>query len=272
MSTPRTAGAKAAMAEPGPNRRRRVLIALDSAARCEVLLDTAARLAGHLRAELEALFVEDADLVRLAGLPFVREVGRQGAPRGLDPEQMQRVLAGHAAEVERLLGESARRARLQWRFQIARGRLLQELLAASAEGDLVVLARRGLQPVEALRRATVAVAAAAPVLVVWQDSQAGRHALAAAADIAELESRPLRVLVAASGPSAAARLWQAVQSALGDFRGAAAYRQLPDLGPATLAEAARIEGADRLVQALPSSAEELEALSSRLPCPLVLVR
>lgn len=258
------------MAEPVPTRHRRVLIALDSAARCEVLLDTAARLAGHLRAELEALFVEDADLVRLAGLPFVREVGRQGTPRGLDPDQMQRVLADHAAEVERLLGESARRAQLQWRFQIARGRLLQELLSASAEGDLVLLARRGLQPVEAMRRARLAVAA--PVLVVWQDSPAGRHALAAAADIAELESRPLLVLVAASGPSAAARLWQAVRSALGDFRGVAAYRQLPDLGPATLAEAARIEGADRLVQALPSSAEELEMLSSRLPCPLVLVR
>ncbi len=264
------------MAEPVAVRRR-VLIALDSAARCEAVLDAGVRLAAHLRADVEAMFVEDADLLRLAGLPFVREVGRHGAPRGLDPEGVQRALAGYAAEVERVLGDSARRARLQWRFQVAHGRLLHELLAASTEGDLLMLARLGARPIEALRgAAVVSRALAAPVLVVWRDDEAGWRALNVAAEIAELEARPLLVLIAASGPRAAAQTWQRVQAALAevgvDLRGLISYRQLPDLTPATVADAARVEGADRLIQTLATSAEELEALTTRLTCPLVLVR
>lgn len=57
----------------------RVLIALDANLRSLDALRLAAELAARLEAELLALFVEDVNLIRLAGLPFAREVDRSSA-------------------------------------------------------------------------------------------------------------------------------------------------------------------------------------------------
>ncbi len=54
---------------------RRILVALDASGASLAALDAAARLAATLEAELLGLFVEDEDLLRLAGLPCAREVG-----------------------------------------------------------------------------------------------------------------------------------------------------------------------------------------------------
>ena len=53
---------------------KRILVALDASAANRTALQTAALLASELQAELQALFVEDINLLRLAELPFAREV------------------------------------------------------------------------------------------------------------------------------------------------------------------------------------------------------
>ena len=52
----------------------RVVVPLDAASENRTAIDTAARLAARAKAPLHGIFVEDEDLLRLAGLPFARQV------------------------------------------------------------------------------------------------------------------------------------------------------------------------------------------------------
>ncbi len=123
-----------------PVKTRRVVVGLDAAPQSRVALAAAAALASQLRAELDALFVENADLLRLAGLPFARELGFPSASlRRLDPETMQRSLRAHAAEARRALTTAAGRVDVHWSFRVARGSMVDEVLAAAAEAELAVL-------------------------------------------------------------------------------------------------------------------------------------
>src|SRR5574341_70137 len=122
----------------------RILLALDASARGLAAMRAAAELAAGLRAELDALFVEDIDLLRLAALPFAREVGFWSASgRTLGFDELERTLRAQAARTQRLLDEAAKRLHLQWRFNVARGRVLPEVMAKVPDVDLVVLGKAG---------------------------------------------------------------------------------------------------------------------------------
>ena len=72
---------------------RRILVALDASQHSLAALEAASELAEALKAELVGIFVEDVNLLNLAGLPFVREVGYpSGAARPLDSPSMERAL------------------------------------------------------------------------------------------------------------------------------------------------------------------------------------
>ena len=53
---------------------RRILVALDGSYHSLAALEAAAELAASLEAELHGLFVEDVNLLRVAGSPVAREV------------------------------------------------------------------------------------------------------------------------------------------------------------------------------------------------------
>ena len=56
-----------------------------------------ARLMAEVQAELVGLFIEDAELLRFAALPFAEEVGLAGRPRAVDAAVMERALRAQAA-------------------------------------------------------------------------------------------------------------------------------------------------------------------------------
>lgn len=117
-----------------------MVVGLEAAPHSQAALAAAAAIAARLRAELEALFVEDTELVRLAGLPFAREMGYPSASlRRLDPQTMERSFRAHAAEARRALTAAAERVDVRWSFRVARGSVIDELFAAAAEADLAVL-------------------------------------------------------------------------------------------------------------------------------------
>lgn len=119
--------------------RRRIVVLLDASAPGMEALEVAAARAAELNAELIAVFVEDADLLHLAGLPFAREIGVASAThRAMDAGAMRRSLRALAEEARRSIEAVARRTPLQWSFSVARGALDAELLAAAAEADLIV--------------------------------------------------------------------------------------------------------------------------------------
>ena len=78
---------------------RRILVVLDASPFGLEALEAAAGLAARLRAELQGLFVEDVDLLRLAGLPFARELAYSSSQRRLDVATMEHVLFGTAEAV-----------------------------------------------------------------------------------------------------------------------------------------------------------------------------
>jgi len=118
---------------------RRVIVGLEGLPRSRAALQAAADIAARSEAELLALFVEDANLLEWAALPFAREVGFPSAlTRAPDPLALERTLRALARDAERMLAALARGTPLRWSYRVARGALMRELLAAAAETDLVV--------------------------------------------------------------------------------------------------------------------------------------
>lgn len=123
---------------------RRIVVLLDASAPGRAALEAAAARAAELDAELVAVFVEDADLLNLAGLPFAREIGFASAmSRTMDAAVMERSLRALAQEARRSVEAIAKRKPLQWSFRIAHGMLSEEMLLAAAGADLVIEALCG---------------------------------------------------------------------------------------------------------------------------------
>ena len=229
---------------------RRILVALDASAHSLAALEAAADLAAAMQAEIEGLFVEDINLIRLASLPFVREVRHTASLAALDLEQMERALKAQAAEARQALAEAAGRARVRWSFRVSRGHVAREVLAAASAADLVTLGRQGRSArlgspparlgstaLEALVGAPVALLlvehrragvrgrhrgpgagagpeGGRPVLVVCDDSPGAARALDAAACLAEASGVALTILLLADDGDATRELERGVARSL----------------------------------------------------------
>ena len=190
---------------------RRIVVALDASSHSHAALAAAVALAGRLQAELQGIFVEDVNLLRLAELPFAREV-RFGLPaaRPVQGEELLRGLRARAAVLRRELAELAEQNKVSSTFRVVRGAVAGELIAAALEADVLALGRMGHSLSRRARlgstaRAAIARAASAvllvqpeadvgPVLVLYDGSPGGGRALALAAEIGG-EGGELRVLV-----------------------------------------------------------------------------
>ncbi|MEJ2343030.1 MAG: universal stress protein [Gemmatimonadales bacterium] len=101
------------MADEAPARPtsiRRIVVALDASRSSLAALEAAAELAAAVNAELAGLFVEDENLVRLAGLPLAREFDRiSERPRSMDTAQLRRHMARQAQQARRALSQQGPR-------------------------------------------------------------------------------------------------------------------------------------------------------------------
>lgn len=146
---------------------RRVVVGLESSPQARSALRTAAELARRMQAELVGLFVENENLLRLAGLPFACEVCSPSAvTRGIDIKRMERQLRAMADDSRRRLAAAAGQPSLRWSFRVSRGVAGLELLAAGTRSDLVVVATS--QWTQVLEGA--AAGASASVLLLHQDA------------------------------------------------------------------------------------------------------
>jgi nucleotide-binding universal stress UspA family protein len=272
---------------------RRIVVGLDASPHSLAALEAAADLAARLEAELVGMFVEDINLLRLAELPFAREVGTfSGTRRRLDLSQVERQLRAQAERARRALAMHADRVQVRWSFQVTRGGVAPELLTGASDADLVVLGRTS-QPLRTTRRlgstargvASEATCPALvvscarqlrlPVLVVMDDSQLAWKALAVAASLVREEDRHLAIFVLAQGMDAAKRLKVEVADWLRQSELVARYRLLgqPRLG--RLAEMIEREGCGTLV--VPAQSPLLDnaailVLLDELELPVLLVR
>ncbi len=282
------------MAEaPAKHRIQRILVALDATEQGRATVETAAQLAARLEAEVVGLFVEDINLLRLAALPFAREMGFGSTRRrALDPSHMERALRAQAEALRRELAACADRARIPWSFQVRRGVRHEELLNTVSEVDLVVIGESGEAIVSAeaparlsqrlLLQCSCALLKAGggrrrlehPVVLFYDGSQACRRALALAARLAAGQAHRLHVLLPPEAASQEALVREA-RALLGEAAARACFQTLPDLRAATLAQAVRTIGGDILITgaALPlTDRQRLESLLEEIHCDLLLVR
>jgi nucleotide-binding universal stress UspA family protein len=175
---------------------RKILVALDTSPHGLAALEAAANLAAELRAELQGLFVEDVNLLRLAGLPFAREITlSSSAPRQLDAASMERTLRARAEEVRRCLASTADRVSVRWTFQVMRGHVTRATLEASAEADLLIMGREALLPKAGPAEAR---GEKPPIVVVYDGSPAGQRALRSTARLVRDHRNKVVVVIAAS--------------------------------------------------------------------------
>jgi hypothetical protein len=116
----------------------RIVVALDAASENRTAIGIASRLAGRWKAHLHGVFVEDEDLIRLAHLPFARQVTLGFGVERLDLQQAERQMRAFAEHARHDLAASAKRHGVEWSFEIARAAASGSLVGAA--GDFLVVA------------------------------------------------------------------------------------------------------------------------------------
>jgi hypothetical protein len=105
-------------------------------------LEFSASIAALLQIPMEALFIEDEELLGMAALPVAREVSRLGVTLpGFDLSRLERDLRRQAVRLERLARDFLARGGIEGRFKVVRGRTAVALAGALQPGDLLVLSR-----------------------------------------------------------------------------------------------------------------------------------
>lgn len=215
---------------------RRILVAMDASQGSLSALETATALAELVQAELEGLFIEDADLLALANLPFSREVRLTGGGvQALDVAVLERDIRLHAMAARRAMQRAAARRRLRWTFRSVRGSVSSELASAARSVDILCIGRRGqslLRTVRlgntiraALRSAPVVLVAgtatgalAAPVAVVVGPAGITGSALQFASEVAGKMAQPLLVFVTGRDSGVIAARRRQIEAALPNGR------------------------------------------------------
>ena len=272
---------------------RRILVALDASPHSLAALEAASELADALKAELAGIFVEDVNLLHLAGLPFAREVGYpSGVDRPLDSPIMERGLRIQAERARQTLASVAARRHIQWSFRVVRGQVATELLIAAQEADLLALGKASWASTRRVRlgaTARVVVSQAPhlvlllqhghaicqPVQVVYDASSGARRAMAPAARLAALTGGHLMVMVVTDTIESAQRLQEEVDERLQLQQVKGRYRQLINPAAEELAQALHTAGGGTLIISADHpllEGEGLPTLLDAMDCSVVLVR
>ena len=250
--------------------KRRIVVAMDTSPLAELAIEMAAQMADELRGEIEAFFYEDDQLLRLSGLPFVRETGSTSAEgRPLDPLTMQRRLQVKAEEIRRAMARQCCQHKVSWSLTTSRERAARHALQSARHVDLVVIGIESRQP---------------RVSVHWREGQDFEHPLLVLYDGSDAGRRALQ-----TGKRAAGLGWQvtvlpvAGEDDLARRLGSEALQELPTVklasaGVQSVAEIVHAVQAQRgrlLVCPWESSVLDppsMEKLVNELDCLIMLVR
>lgn len=126
---------------------QRIVVALDASEPSAVALTVSAGLAQALQVELVGVFVEEAQLLRMAEGRFASEVDYfSGQLRPLQPDQLRRQLRVRARRARDLLRAMAEERELVWSFHMVEGRPATELRTLAGKGDLITVGERSRLP------------------------------------------------------------------------------------------------------------------------------
>jgi nucleotide-binding universal stress UspA family protein len=272
---------------------RRILVALDALPYSLSVLEAAADLAARFEVELLGLFVEDTQLLVLGDSPFAGQVSSFSASRRrLNPRQMERQLRIQTARMEQAFARFLERTQVQGSFRTVRGKVVPELVAATAKGDVLILGKaswsvvrsRRMSPVtrallSQLRSSTLIMQQGThlglPVLAIYDGSELSKKALAAATRLAKADDQHLTILIISDDVEDARRLRAESTERLRGQRLILRYRLLVKSNVPRLVHQVHVEGGGMLV--LPAKCnvlndEALLALLEEVQVPTLLVR
>lgn len=256
------------------NKIDRILVALDTTLHNLDTLKLAADLAVRRRAELSTLFVEDENLIRLAGLPFAREVERTSAlQRQIDSRQVACTIKAQAGQARRTLAQVCAEMQLRSTMRVVRGYYVVEALSAAGEFDVLFIGGRTSVTHRGLGKVHPPTVQA-PVWTIYDGSTAASRALIMATDLTRPEDRNLVIflpLTTSAGPNALRR--QAAEL-LDNFRFDVRYVVIPtgdteDILNALGEERCRLLVLSRDDAMHPDKA--IKTLLEEIDCPVVLV-
>lgn len=115
----------------------RIVLALDATAEASAAIDLAVRLAARAKLRLHAVFVEDQELLHLAGSSFAREVVAGGGGGPLCTEEVELHLRAAASRSQENVRAALRDHALEFSFEIIRGPA-EAALSIVGEHDLVI--------------------------------------------------------------------------------------------------------------------------------------
>ncbi len=119
---------------------QRIVVTVDTSARAEPALALAAMLAKAQRRALHGLFIEDTDLLSVAGLPFTREYPRAGGPsHNFDNRTLERQMARLSEQYRGDLERMAKAAAVPWSYASVRTNKRLVMGAAEASAGLLVI-------------------------------------------------------------------------------------------------------------------------------------
>jgi hypothetical protein len=260
----------------------RVMIALGADTAGEAALEAAVQLAAALRAELAGLFIEDVNLMRVAELPFSREIGiASGLARPMDAKGMMRAFKSAAAQARGAVAKAAQGSGVQWTFEVVQGSGLAPLLSAGRTVDWLVIERSRVRAggipewphLQPHGRSVARRRTPRPVAVVFDGSVEAQRATLAARKFAHELARPLLVLLLAATTADASALRALAYQVLGENRARVHCVAVRKNGLAAIAGAAQRHHAAVLVwcdSTLRDDAQRLSEVLSALTCPLAL--
>lgn len=269
---------------------KRIVIGLDTSHHSLAALRAAAQLARGLGAELHGLFVEDADLLRVAQLSVTKELQFPFSDHA-QPSlgRMQRQLRAQARQAREALASICAQESIEWSFQVVRGDVSESVLKEAAKADLLCVGRVSRPVIHRPTIGSTAEAAAIdapqsvllisrdrrirpPIAVLYDGSPETERALLLASELAQAMQGLLSVLAPAGEPSAPPPDIQKKVSEVLDAEDLIVrYRELSGSGVMSVIETVRTEGAGLLVLTrafLPS--DGIQKLLREVDCPVLL--
>ncbi|MEN8261495.1 MAG: universal stress protein [Pseudomonadota bacterium] len=257
----------------------RILVALDASMQNSSALGMAAALAARCSAELRALFVEDVNLIHLAGYPFAMEIDSvSGVERKVDELTMARSLEDRIAQTRHILTRVTRSTSVRATLRVVRGHYVAEAFSAATEIDVLFLGRQRFRTqrtsIKQTFRAVKDVSAQhTPLWLLFEGTDASVRALAVANDLANSEGKKVRIAVRAENAEQAGTLRKQL-GALGHSVSDIRWVNNDASGITDFLEMAKREGCGLVVANRPSdrrSNELVTIILKEADCPVVLV-
>jgi nucleotide-binding universal stress UspA family protein len=212
----------------------RILVALDASAVNRSILQAAATLAVNLDAKLNALFIEDINLFRLAELPFAREiVYGSDTGREMNVANMERSVHMQTSRLRQLVETIAQQSQVNISFDVKRGDIATAICNASKQTDLLIFGKNTQLIKQSLKVGTIAKTLLSsthcnlmvlqhgaiierPVVVAFDGSEVSQYAASLASRLAQQDHNALIVLFPAVDDYRYQQLYKQLMEKLND--------------------------------------------------------